>query len=99
MHGVHTLQVRHAFQIQDMLDQFLSILHFIEGALPDMMMQPIIAPVRAHLGMHKILVDGSQICRQNLVEDVNYTLLRFHHCLLPSMSLSSCDPSAGSLAL
>src|SRR5262249_58589410 len=78
MHRVHTLDIWHAFEIENVSDDFVRVFHFVDAAFTDLVVQPVVAPVLAHFGMDKVLVDGSEIRRQHLVEDVDHTFFCFH---------------------
>jgi hypothetical protein len=49
------------------------------------MMEPLIAPVLTHLGMDEILINGSEVGSQNLVEKIDNPFFGFHTSL-PSSS-------------
>ena len=49
-------------------DQFVGIFHLINTALTDFVIQALISPILAHLSMDKILIDGGQIRREDLIE-------------------------------
>jgi hypothetical protein len=61
-----------------MADELIGIFHFVDAALPHFVMEPFIAPILAHLGMDEVLVDGSEIRGQDLIQDVDDALFRFH---------------------
>jgi hypothetical protein len=61
-----------------MADELIGIFHFINAACSHFVMEPFIAPVLAHLGMDEVLVDGSEIRGQDLIQDVDDALFRFH---------------------
>ena len=47
------------------------MLHFFDGFLADVLGHPFIAPVLAHLGMQKILVDGGELGFEHFVQNGN----------------------------
>jgi hypothetical protein len=61
------LHVRNAFEIEDMLDHFVCILHLVEAALPDLVVEPLVAPVLAHFGVHEILINSRQVHGQDSI--------------------------------
>jgi hypothetical protein len=78
VNGIHSLDVRKAFQIQNVSDQFIRVLHFVDAAFAHLVIQALVAPIFAHLSVHKILVDGRQIGRKNLVEEIHDSFLCLH---------------------
>jgi hypothetical protein len=66
-HGAKPLHVRDTLEVEDVLDERFGILHFIDATLPDMVVESFITPVVTHFGVHKVLVDGSQIGCQDTV--------------------------------
>jgi hypothetical protein len=65
-----------------MFDDLIGVLHLIEATLSNLIVKPLITPVFAHFGMHKILVDRGQIRGQYLVQQIDDTLFRLHNSLL-----------------
>jgi hypothetical protein len=61
-----------------MANELIGIFHLSDAPLTHFVMKPFITPVLAHLGMNKVLVDCRQICGQDLIEDVDDSLFRFH---------------------
>ena len=57
-----------AFQKENTPDQFLGVLHLIDGTLLDSLMQFPVFPVGAHLRVDHVLADGSQLICQKFVE-------------------------------
>ena len=53
-----------ALQEEDAGDEPLRVLHLVDGALPEVVVKLVVAPVLAHLGVHHVLVDGRQFVGQ-----------------------------------
>src|ERR1043165_1301284 len=72
------LHVGDAVEEEDPLDDLLGVLHLADGMLADDVLEALVAPVLAHLAVHEILVDGSELRRQDIVEDVDDLLVALH---------------------
>jgi hypothetical protein len=72
------LEVGDALQEQHPLDHFLGVLHLADGVLADDAVEPVEAPVFAHLTMDEILVDGGQLGGEDLVQDVDDSCVALH---------------------
>src|ERR1043166_4513394 len=73
----HKVRERSISEMKD-ADECIGVFHLRNTPLPHFVMEAFIAPVLAHLGMDIVLVDGRQICRENLIEYVDDTFFRFH---------------------
>src|SRR5215213_5688402 len=69
-HRAQALQVGVAVQVEDAVDQLLAVAHLLHGDLTVALGQPLVAPVGAHPGVEKVLVDGGQLEGQVLVEEL-----------------------------
>src|SRR5581483_3677607 len=60
----------------------LGVVHFVERLLLDGFVEPLVAPIVAHFGMHHILVDGREFIGQELVQDDQQPVIALHFLLL-----------------
>ena len=49
----------------------LGVLHLVDGLVADLGGDAQVAPVLAHLGVQEVLVDGDELSRQHLVQQVD----------------------------
>ena len=77
-HRAEALQVRHAFEIEDALDQLVGILHLADRLVAVVLAEAFVAPVVAHLGVDEVLVDGRELGGENLVEQLDDRLVAAH---------------------
>src|SRR3972149_939721 len=61
-----------------MLDELLSMLHLSDRFGPDLLVQPLVPPVAAHLSMNKVLVNLVKLGRKNAVQHFQYPVFCFH---------------------
>ena len=83
LHLIEPLQVGQTIEIQDVRDQRLSVLHFVEAERSKPIPKPPETPVGAHFGRKKVLVDGRELDREVLVEQVDDTLSGSHPTTVP----------------
>ncbi len=79
---VEALHVGHALEEQDPLDDLVGVLHLVDRLVADVLGEPLVAPVAAHLGVDEVLVDRRQLGGQHVVEDVDDGGVALHpiHC-------------------
>ena len=75
---VQPLQVGQPFQIEDVPDEMLRVLHFRHAVGPEQIANAGKAPVVRHLRVYEILVDGGQFDGEYIVQAFNHAFLRFH---------------------
>src|SRR3954447_19675756 len=74
--------VRSAIEIKDSFHQLLSVLHFVDGFLADVIGEFRVAPVLAHLSMKEVLIDGRELGLKNLLQNREDLGVTFHVALL-----------------
>ena len=62
------LHVRQALEEEDALDQLVGVLHLVDRLLADVLVEPLVAPVLAHLRVQEVLVDGGELAGEDLVQ-------------------------------
>ncbi len=72
------LQVGEAFEEQNTLDQFIGVLHLIDGFVVLVVGQFLQPPVLVHSRMQEVLVDGNQLIAQDFVEHLDDFRIAFH---------------------
>ena len=82
---------RFPLQKQDTSNQFLGMLHFVDGTFLDGFVQFFVPPVGAHLGLHHVLIDGRQLICQKHIESFKDFLIAFHFCPPPQDLNSELD--------
>ena len=65
------LQVGHALEHEDALDELLGVVHLLDGLVAVLVGQALPSPVLAQLGVGEVLVDGGEFGRQGLVEELD----------------------------
>ena len=75
---VEALDVRHAVEEQDPLDELVGVLHLVDRLLADLGGELVEAPVGVHLGVDEVLVDGRQLRRQDVVERFDDLVVALH---------------------
>src|SRR6185295_13266157 len=75
------LDVGDAVEEEDTLDQFFGMLHLADGVLADDLVEPVVAPVLAHLAVDEVLVDGGELAGQDFVQDLDDFRVALHECL------------------
>jgi hypothetical protein len=56
----------------------LGVLHLVDRLLLDVVPEPVIAPVVAHLRVEKVLVDGGQLFAQRDVQLLDHLRVTLH---------------------
>jgi hypothetical protein len=62
---VEALDVGHALEEEDALDELVGVLHLVDRLVADLLGQLGVAPVGAHLRVDEVLVDRCQLGRQD----------------------------------
>jgi hypothetical protein len=75
---VEALDVGHALEEEDALDELVGVLHLVDRLVADLLRQLHVAPVGAHLGVDEVLVDRCQLGRQDLVEGGDDLVVALH---------------------
>jgi hypothetical protein len=92
------LEVRHALQEDDPLDQLLGVLHLVDRLVLGALRQLLVAPVLLHLGVPEVLVDGRQLGGQHLVEQLDDLGASLHARRPPGgADVTGRRPSAGTV--
>ena len=77
------LNVGDAFEEENTLDQFISVLHLIDGLLVLVLAEFVQAPVFIHTCVQEVLVDCDQLVSEDLVEMLDDAYVAFHVGFLP----------------
>ena len=77
-HLPQALHVGHPLQVEDMGDEVLGVLHLVEADVAKLLVQPLEAPVAAHLRLDDVLVDCRQLDGEDAVEPVYDAVLGLH---------------------
>src|SRR5690349_13967831 len=67
-----------AVKVQDALDEYFGMPHLLDGFFLGQASQLVIAPVFAHLGVQKILVDGGELRLEHLLQHSDDFRIAFH---------------------
>ena len=81
------LHVGDALEVEDPVDQRLGVLHLVDRLVADVLGEPLVAPVVAHLGVDEVLVDRRQLGGEHLVEQLDDLVVTLHgaiHGVSPS---------------
>ena len=76
--GADVGHIRRAIEKQDAVHQFFGVGHLGNGFLAVEVGQPQIAPILAHLGVQKVLVDGRQLSLENVIEMLDDLFVSAH---------------------
>ncbi|MNS80610.1 hypothetical protein D3C72_1142990 [compost metagenome] len=88
------LDVGDAFEEENTLDQFVSVLHLVDGFLVLVLAEFVQAPIFVHACVQEVLVDRDQLVSEDLVEMLDDAYVAFHVGFLPCRSV----PIQGSLS-
>ncbi len=78
VHLAVSLQVGHALQVEDALDQLVGVLHLLDAFLAHSLVEAAVAPVVAEAGVEEVLVDRGQLGREHVIEQRDDLLVAFH---------------------
>ena len=76
-----------AIEVEQALNEMIGVLHLVDRLGSKTLGEPFVAPVVEHLGVEEVLVDGSQLCREYLVEEFDDLGVTLH--VSPSVPVSS----------
>src|SRR5207249_2495100 len=92
VHLPESLDVRHAFEIQDPLDELVGVAHLTERLFADLLPQTLVAPVLAHPSVDEVLVDRGELGREDLVQEGDDLLGASHSSPLTLRTDSGARP-------
>ena len=92
VHLAESLDVRHAFEIQDALDELVGVAHLTERLFADLLPQTLVAPVLAHPSVDEVLVDRGELGREDLVQEGDDLLVASHSSPLTLRTDSGARP-------
>ncbi|MCY1177073.1 hypothetical protein D9M73_173680 [compost metagenome] len=72
------LNVGDAFEEENTLDQFVSVLHFIDGFFVLVLAEFVQPPIFVHACVQEVLVDRDQLVSEDLVEMLDDAYVAFH---------------------
>src|SRR5690606_27623535 len=72
------LVVGQPFEEQDAVGEALGVAHLLDRLFPGVRGELGVAPVLLHLGVQEVLVDGRELCRQLLVEELDDLPVTLH---------------------
>ena len=72
-HRAESLQVGHAFEVQDPLDELVGILHLADRLVAVVLPEAFVTPVVAHLGVDEVLVHRCQFRGEHFIEQLDDT--------------------------
>jgi hypothetical protein len=78
MHFIQRADDRPALEEQDARDEAFGMLHLIDGAFFDGLMQALVFPVGAHLGMHHVLADRREFVGEQEVQPLDDLRVALH---------------------
>ena len=89
--GPEPLHVGHALEIQQSHDHRVGVLHLVDRLVPELLGEPVIAPVVAHASVDEVLVDRRQLGRQYFVQDLDDRWRTLHRWLLAHSQRTSAS--------
>ena len=70
-HGAEPLEVGHAVEEEDALDQLVGVLHLVDRLVAEVLRERLVAPVVEHLVVDEVLVHGRELGGEDLVEQLD----------------------------
>jgi hypothetical protein len=83
-HRAEALEVGHALQVEDALDQLVGVAHLVHRLVAGVLGQAVVAPVGLHPGVPEVLVDRRELGGQQVVEQVDDLGGRMHLVVAPN---------------
>src|SRR5689334_20272617 len=82
------LEVRQPLEKENALDQSVGVLHLVDRFFFLVLFQLVQPPIAEHAGVQEVLIDGSELVEQHLVQVLHHLGVALHHRLLGCESVS-----------